>query len=189
MTRNNDWVLAQKAVKDNDESAYRALIDRYQGPIHALVFRSAGNNETARDITQEVFVKAWFGLRKVKPRAMFSTWLFKIAINLCRDHAKSKAYHNASITDSLFGETGEMASHPHHALPPDMQAQAKETMELVQSAISSLPNEFREAFVLGAVEQRPYKEVGEILGISAKAVELRIYRAKKALAEQLHLQS
>ena len=184
----DDWVLARRAA-GGDEAAYAALIERHQGPIHGFIFRSVGEVETARDLTQEVFVKAWFALGRVQERARFSTWLFQIAANLCRDHAKSKATRNARMTNSLAREkqdgVTEERDFPHPGLSPDSQAQMNEMMGALHRAIAALPVELREVFILGAIDQLPHKEISSILGISPKAAEVRIYRARKILAEQL----
>jgi RNA polymerase sigma-70 factor (ECF subfamily) len=183
-----DWDLARRAAA-GDEQAYACLIERHQGPIHGFIFRSVGEEETARDLTQEVFVKAWFALGRVRERARFTTWLFQIAANLCRDHAKSKASRQARITHSLVREMddgpGKERDFSHPGLSPDRQAQTHETMEALNRAIRSLPVDLREAFILGAIDQLPHKEISIILGLSPKAVEVRIYRARKILFERL----
>lgn len=183
-----DWALVRRAA-GGDESAYAVLIERHQGPIHGFVFRSVGDVETTKDLTQEVFVKAWFALGRVQERARFSTWLFQIAANLCRDHAKSKANRNARMTNAMArekddGSTAEM-DFAHPGLAPDSQAQMNEIMGALHRAIAALPDELREVFILGAVDQLPHKEISSILNISPKAVEVRIYRARKILSEQL----
>ncbi len=183
-----DWDLAERA-KCGDESAYELLILRYQAPIHSFIFRSVSDDETARDLSQEVFVRAWFALDRVKPKARFSTWLFQIAVNLCRDHAKSKATRNARITDSFTRQPSDERPEEREfasAQPsPAEHAASKEAMECLESEIRALPEELRIPFVLGAVEHQPYKEVAAILGLSAKAVEVRIYRARQQLCERL----
>lgn len=184
----DDWALARRAA-GGDEAAYGNLIGRYQGPVHSFIFRSVGDQETARDLAQEVFVKAWFALARVEERAKFSTWLFQIAANLCRDHAKSKAARNARATSPLVlempgGET-ETRDFPDPGMPPDQRAQMNEAMDSLGRAIASLPADLREAFILGAVDQLPHKEISAILGISPKAVEVRVYRARKILAGRL----
>src|SRR5450755_1197366 len=85
-----DWDLAE-AAGGGDEDAFAALTARHQNTMHRFIFRSIGQEETARDLTQEVFVRAWFALPKVSQKAKFTTWLFQIAVNLCRDHARSKS--------------------------------------------------------------------------------------------------
>ena len=183
-----DWDLARRAAS-GDEAAYAALIERYQGPVHGFVFRSVADIETAKDLTQEVFVKAWFALGRVQERARFSTWLFQIAANLCRDHAKSKATRNSRMTNPMVRERDDGSTEErdfvHPGLSPDKQAETNETMATLHRAIGALPVDLREAFILGAVDQLPHKEISSILGISPKAVEVRIYRARKALAERL----
>lgn len=183
-----DWNLAERA-KQGDESAYAQLIERYQAPIHSFVFRSVGDMETARDLAQEVFVRAWFALARVRAKARFSTWLFQIAVNLCRDHAKSKATRNARKTDSFSrrqeddrAEDREFAS---SMLSPDEDAGSREVIDALEAEIQALPEELRSPFVLGAVERRPYKDVAALLGLSPKAVEVRIYRARRLLAGRL----
>lgn len=183
-----DWELARQAAT-GDEAAYAVLIERHQGPIHRFIFRSVGNEETARDLAQEVFVKAWFALGRVQERARFTTWLFQIAANLCRDHARSKAARNTRATSSMVRENSdgcpEERDFPHPGLSPDNQARMNETMAALNRAIASLPVELREAFILGVLDQLSHKEVATILGLSPKAVEVRIYRARKILADRL----
>lgn len=183
-----DWDLAERA-KQGDESAYAQLIERYQAPIYSFIFRSVGEMEATRDLAQEVFVRAWFALARVRAKARFSTWLFQIAVNLCRDHAKSKATRNARKTDSLSRrpeddrtEDREFAS---SMLSPDEDAGSREAISGLEAEIQALPEELRSPFVLGAVERRPYKDVAVLLGLSPKAVEVRIYRARRLLAERL----
>ena len=187
----DDWALARRSA-GGDEAAYAILIGRHQGPIHGYIFRSVGDVETARDLTQEVFVKAWFALGRLQERARFSTWLFQIAANLCRDHAKAKATRNARMTNPIVREkddgSTEERDFPHPVLSPDNQAQMNETMAALHRAVAALPVDLREAFILGAIDQLPHKEISSILGISPKAAEVRIYRARKILSEQLAAQ-
>ncbi len=184
----NDWELAHRAAK-GDEDAYACLIARFQGPIHSYIYRSVENEETARDIAQEVFVKAWFALGRVREKARFSTWLFQIAVNLCRDHAKSKAARQSRITYSIArDERDEKASDREFPNPdpaPDRQAELSENVGFLNTEIHKLPDDLRTAFLLGAIEGVPHKEAAEILGVSAKAVEVRIYRARRILIERL----
>jgi len=183
-----DWELAKRAVQ-GDESAYAALIERYQAPIHSFVFRSVGDTETARDVTQEVFVKAWFALARVRESAQFSTWLFQIAVNLCRDHAKSKATRKARHTEPLARRRLDDGYEDREFASPDpspaQSAETREAVDALEAEIQSLPEELRFPLILGVIEKQPYKEVATSLGLSAKAVEVRIYRARRVLAERL----
>ncbi len=188
-----DWDLAGAAAQ-GDEAAYEALIAKYQSAIHHFIFRSVRDEETARDLAQEVFVKAWFALPKLLPRGKFSTWLFQIAVNLCRDYAKSKAAKQLRRTHSLTrDEIGELVGDrefPHPGLSPDRSAENAEAMAALDEAIRSLPEKLREPFVLCAIEGHSLKDVSAILGSSAKAIEVRVYRARQALLKRVeHLKS
>lgn len=183
-----DWDLARLAG-EGDEAAYEKLISRHQGPIHSFIFRSVGDDETAKDLTQEVFVKAWFALDRVREQARFTTWLFQIAVNLCRDHVKSKAARNDRATQSFASSNPDERlgdrEFPHSGAAPDRQTELSEAMKTVDAEIRALPADLRQPFVLGAVEGHSHKEVAAILKISAKAVEVRIYRARRLLTAQL----
>lgn len=184
----DDWQLVDQA-RNGNEKAYGQLISRHQDAIHAFIYRHVGEAESARDLTQEVFIRAWFALERVRMRARLTTWLFQIAINLCRDYVKSKATRQNRITDPMIRLDEEGAECelelPDPSVRPDEQAQWFETMEALETEIARLPLELREAFILGAVQGHPQKEVAIMLGLTPKAVEVRIYRARQRLTERL----
>jgi len=173
-----DWDLVEQA-RGGDESAYGELIARYQNPIYSFIYRSVGQEETARDLAQETFVKAWFALPRLKPGGKFSTWLSQVAINLCRDHFKSKAARQGHATEVLEEDREDAG-----LAPDEMAAQVDEVAEL-EAEIRALPDQLREPFVLGAVEGYSHDEIGKTLAISPKSVETRIYRARKFLMERV----
>jgi RNA polymerase sigma-70 factor (ECF subfamily) len=183
-----DWDLAGRA-RDGDESAYEELIDRYRAGVHSFIHRSVGDAGTAADLAQEVFVRAWFALDRVTPKARFSTWLFQIAVNLCRDHAKSKAGRQARANESLVRRSDDGAEIerdlPHPGVTPDADARFNELVAALDAAVARLPHDLRAAFVLGVIEGRPHKEVAAIVRATPKAVEIRIRRARQQLAESL----
>ncbi len=183
-----DWGLAGLA-RDGDESAYEKLIERYRAGVHAFIYRSVGDAETAEDLAQETFVRAWFALDRVLPRARFSTWLFQIAINLCRDHVKSKAGRQSKVNEPLV-RRGDDGSEIERSLPypgstPDADVRFNELVDALDAAIVRLPVDLREAFVLGVLEGHPHKEVAGLIRATPKAVEVRIHRARRMLAERL----
>ncbi len=184
----DDWQLVGLA-QAGDEPAYAALIERHQGAINGFIFRSVCDIETSCELTQEVFIRAWFALERTRPQARFTTWLFQIAVNLCRDHAKSKNSRQARLTDSVVSIDKHGDEHtrelPSPMATPDRQAQWGETMDVLESEIARLPTNLRETFLLGVIEDHSHKEIAAMLKISAKAVETRIRRARQRLAERL----
>jgi len=188
MDAREDWDLAEAAGR-GEEDAFGELTGRHQDAVHRFIFRSIGQEETARDLTQEVFVRAWFALPKLSRKSKFTTWLFQIAVNVCRDHAKSKAARRERITYSIEkdsrDETTEERQLVHPDASPDQVLEHSELARLLDEEIRRLPNELLQPFLLGAVEGYHYKEIATMLGLSAKAVEVRVYRARKLLMERL----
>lgn len=184
----DDWQLAALA-RNGDEAAYERIISHHQVAVHAFVFRYVGHSAVAQDLAQETFVRAWFALERARPRAKFTTWLFQIAVNLCRDHAKSKAGRQAKLSDSLVRLDSDGVERDRELVArgsrPDESAQFAELHDLLDLEIARLPIRLRESFILGVLEERTWKEVAEIVRATPKAVELRVHRARKILSERL----
>jgi RNA polymerase sigma factor (sigma-70 family) len=175
-----------RALQAGDESALNELIRKYQEPLFRFICRYTSDEETARDILQETFVRLYFGIQGFRPRAKFGTWLYSIAMNLCRDYARSKQRRQSYATESLD------ASNVHRAVPaadrsPAADVESHERLANLQKAIEELPHDLRTALLLFAVEGRSQQECAELLGVSAKAVESRVYRARKILEKKIKL--
>lgn len=184
-----DLELVQ-ALAGGDESALTGLMDRYEEPIFHFVHRHVLNNEDARELAQEVFVRLFFNAAKFKPEAKFSTWLYQIALNLCRDHVKSRRARQATQTDSLSAREDD-DEHPasdvavENRTPYDA-AQAREKLAALDDGMAALPHDLRTALVLTALEQRSHQECAELLKTTPKAIETRVYRARKFLMEWMN---
>jgi len=172
-----------RALQAGDESALNELIRKYQEPLFRFICRYTGDEETARDLLQETFVRLYFGIRRFKPRARFVTWLYSIAMNLCRDYARSKQRRMSYATESLD------VSDLHRKVPADRgpvaDVESRERLANLQKAIEELPHDLRTTLLLFAVEGRSQQECAELLGVSAKAVETRVYRARKILEKKI----
>ncbi|HEY5742844.1 MAG TPA: RNA polymerase sigma factor [Terrimicrobiaceae bacterium] len=175
-----------RALQAGDESALNELIRKYREPLFRFICRYTGDEETARDLLQETFVRLYFGIGRFEPRARFVTWLYSIAMNLCRNYARSKQRRQSYSTESL--DAGDV----HRKLPaadrgPAADAESHEQLETLEKAIQELPHDLRAALLLFAVEGRTQKECAELLGVSSKAVETRVYRARRILERKLRL--
>ena len=183
---NSDLALV-KALAGGDESALTGLMDRYEEPIFHFIHRHVFNDEDARELAQEVFVRLFFHVGKFKPEAKFSTWLYQIALNLCRDHAKSRRTRQTARTDSLAGHeendehTVRGAAVEKHT--PSDDALAHEKLDALDDGMAALPHDLRTALVLTALEQRSHQECAALLKTTPKAIETRVYRARKFLLE------
>jgi RNA polymerase sigma factor (sigma-70 family) len=175
-----------RALQAGDDSALDALMERHREPLFRFIRGYVANEADAVELTQEAFVRAYFNIGKFKPTAKFATWLYRIALNLCRDHVKSRRAKHAAITDSLTpvdGDTTAESDLPAVGQAPDEEAQSAEKMRALDGAITQLPHDLRTALVLTVMEQRSHQECAELLETTAKTIETRVYRARKLLAE------
>ena len=183
---NPDLALV-KALAGGDESALTGLMDRYEEPIFHFIHRHVFNEEDARELAQEVFVRLFFHAAKFKPKAKFSTCLHQIALNLCRDHAKSRRTRQTARTDSLSAHeendehTVRDAAVEKHT--PSDDALAHEKLAALDTGMAALPHDLRTALVLTALEQRSHQECAALLKTTPKTIETRVYRARKFLLE------
>jgi RNA polymerase sigma-70 factor (ECF subfamily) len=114
--------------------------------------------------------------------------LYQIALNLCRDHLKSRAHQYSLQTvsfDAPAEEGGDASYLPATEYGPDEKADRREEFAALEKSISELPEELKVAFILTALEDRPQAEAAELLGVSLKAVGMRVYRARKLLLEKM----
>ena len=176
-----------KALAHGDESALTGLMERYEEPIFHFIYRHVFNEDDARELAQEVFVRLFFNVGKFKPEARFSTWLYQIALNLCRDHVKSRRTRQVARTDSLSAREDD-DEYPASDVAVENrtasdEAQAREKRAALDDGMAALPHDLRTALVLTALEQRSHQECATLLKTTPKAIETRIYRARKFLLE------
>lgn len=166
-----------RALQAGDESALNKLMRKYQEPLFWFIWRYTGDEETTRDLLQETFVRLYFGIRRFKPQAKFATWLYSIAMNLCRDYARSKQRRHSFVTESL--DAGDLRHEVADRSATNVESH--EELAALEKAIQELPHDSRTALLLFTVEGRSQQECAELLGVSAKAVEARVYRARRRL--------
>lgn len=177
-----DLVLA---LQRGEDLALNELMVRHREPLFRFLYRYTRNEAIARDLAQEAFVRAYFGIGSFRPKARFGTWLFQIGLNLCRDYARSKHAKRAFIHEP-FPEPGSPGQEPEDcSRNPVTEAVRVEQWSAIHAAIDALPHDLKTALILTAIEERSHKDVAEMLGITPKSVETRVYRARKALSKAL----
>jgi RNA polymerase sigma-70 factor (ECF subfamily) len=178
----SDQALTARAVK-GEQAAFAILMRRHKGWLYRFVRRYVLDAEEAYDVLQESFASAWAALSRYDPERPFEVWLRRIALNKCRDRARK-----AAVRRALFGFAGAPEHRPEIPDPArgaDSAAASRQALARLEAAIAGLPRGLKEPLVLTALEGLSHKETGEILGLNAKAVETRVYRARKALAAAL----
>ncbi|MBS0480965.1 MAG: sigma-70 family RNA polymerase sigma factor [Proteobacteria bacterium] len=177
----NDADLAALARAGRQE-AYRELLARHRAPVFRVVRAAIGDDHEALDIVQEVFIAAFAALDRYDPERPFAVWLKRIALNKCRDWARRRRvrafFTRAAPLEEAFAVADDAAL-------PDAQAESRAELAGASAAIASLPHRLREALVLRTVDGLSQAEAAEVLQVSEKTVETRLYRARTRLKEQL----
>lgn len=172
-----------RALQAGGDWALDELLTRHREPLFRFLFRYTRQETVARDLAQEAFVRAYFNIGSFKPGARFATWLFQIGLNLCRDHARSKHARRAFWHEPLPQAGGaELAGPGAH---PGERAALADNLLRVQRAIDGLPHDLKAALLLTAIEERSQKDAADLLGVTPKTVEMRVYRARKLLGQRL----
>jgi RNA polymerase sigma-70 factor, ECF subfamily len=186
---NSDQQDAQDMVRlaAGNDSVLDDLMERYGEKLFRYLVRSLQNEEDAADLAQETFVKVYQNRGRYDPKQKFSTWIYAIASNLVRDRYRWRARHpQVSLEAENEASNGSFRDRlTEHRLSPNDSLQAEERAEAVRRAVADLPDELRMPLILSEYEERSHLEIGEILGCSTKAVEMRIYRARQKLRSAL----
>ena len=172
-----------KQFQTGDHRSFDELMRRYQEKVLNTCYRFIGQEDEARDATQDIFVKVYWALDSFKPKAKFSTWLYRIAVNHSLNVVRSKKRRAWMKRLNLMGgEKYEIGLIPDHANNPENVIEQQEQSKLVQSMLNALKEEQRIALVLHRFEGLSYKEIAKVMNISVSAVESRIFRARQKLA-------
>ena len=168
------------AVLAGEERAFTQLMRRHKDGLYRFVRGYMGDASEAYDLVQEAFVAAWRALGRYDGQRSFAVWLKRIAINKCRDWRRRRAVRQFFYNAEDITRPGLDVAQPITA-----SGDREGEFDRLDSAIAALPPGLKEPLLLSLTEEMAYREIGEALGITAKAVEVRIYRAKRALAEAL----
>jgi len=174
------------AARQGDQAAFAALMRRHKGWLYQFIRRYVADRDDAYDVLQESFVSAWGALSRFDPERPFEAWLRRIALNKCRDRARRDAVRRAALR--LFGFGSGDISVESVAPLADSTVAADHALRRLDVAIGKLSRQLKEPLVLTMLEGLSHKEAGALLGINAKAVETRVYRAKRQLALMLNLE-
>ncbi len=171
-----------------DGRALDRLMARHKEGLYAFIFGFVDDPEDARELLADTFVRIYVKRDSFNRPGRFKSWLYRIAGNLCKDHLRRPQWRQrlAGWVPGLFeSEHSEAFAVPDPRPHPGDEALGKEALDRLEAAIDSLPHSLKAALVLHLIEQRPQGECAEMLGVSVKAVETRVYRARRMLAAKL----
>jgi RNA polymerase sigma-70 factor (ECF subfamily) len=188
ITAEDDARLVERLVA-RDERAFSAFVRAYERRVFALVLRMIGNRAEAEDLAQEVFVQVFKAIGSFRGESKLSTWVFRIAVNLCKNRSKYLRVRHAGDQEQLEAiadraQLGEAkGSNVAHVERPDEMMAGLQVEKIVEQAIMKLDPTFRECLVLRDVEEMSYEEIGAITGLPEGTVKSRIHRGRAQLKE------
>jgi RNA polymerase sigma-70 factor (ECF subfamily) len=180
-TSDPDWDLVAR-VAAGDREAFGELVERHHRRLLRVCERLLGDAEEARDAVQEVFLKVMVKAGAFRPRALVSTWLYRVAVNHCLNVLRRRRLRRwVSLSASEDEEAAPPPELAEQRADPHRELDARRRWGRVEQAIGALPPSQRAVLVLARFEELSYKEIAETLGITLGAVESRLFRAMRAL--------
>jgi RNA polymerase sigma-70 factor (ECF subfamily) len=173
----SDGALAAQALQ-GDDAAFALLVSRHKGWAYQFVRRYVGNSADAYDVLQDTFFSAWRALGRYERDRPFEFWLRRIALNKCRDRNRRETVRRLIGARSCAEESEEIQD---PAPGPSALTEGDQELRLLERYIAKLPRSLMEPLLLTALEGLSQEEAGKLLGISAKAIETKVYRARMRL--------
>jgi RNA polymerase sigma-70 factor (ECF subfamily) len=178
-----DEELVARSV-DGDRESFNQLVVRWERPIYALAYRVIGREEDARDVCQETFLRAFRALKGFKGQAKFSSWLYRITLNLCRDWIRRE--RRTPVAEAPEGvDLIELASEQTPVESIEELVSRRELGRAVAKAMASLPEDQRTAIILKEYHGLTFQEIADLLGCPLSTVKTRLYQGLTVLRRQL----
>ncbi len=189
MTEADEMRLIVRA-RQGDTQAYGLLVELHQERVFSVIVRHVRDEHKARDIAQDVFIQAYRAIHTYEDRAKFSTWLYRIALNLVTSqHRHDFALKRGGAQARASLDVDGMVEPGADIRPPDEQVEAGEIGVMVREAIDALDEEYKTVVVLRDLQGMSYEEIAEVLNIAPGTVRSRLHRGREKLREKLkHLE-
>src|ERR1700735_1112927 len=165
--------------QNGTQTAFEELIKRHQQRVFGLVGGILRHPEDVEDVAQQVFLKAYLGIKRFDQRAAFSTWLYKIAVNECWDYLRKKKVrplvYESDLSEEQVSRLDGIASSDRPPEGPNARAEAREVLDRM---LAALPEQDRQLLVLKEMEGFSVQELAEILDLNVNTVKVRLFRAR-----------
>jgi RNA polymerase sigma-70 factor (ECF subfamily) len=178
-----------KRLRDRDERAFRELLETHRDRVYNITLRMLGNRHEAEDVAQEVFITVFKTIDTFREESKFSTWLYRVTVNTCKNRIKYLARRHDRDRDELDESTVEGGVNgtiggPKPAVP-DRALEGAQMQKLLQDAIAKLDEDHREVIVLRDIEDLSIEEICDILKLPDGTVKSRLHRARLVLRKRL----
>ncbi|WP_432405939.1 RNA polymerase sigma factor [Wukongibacter sp. M2B1] len=174
-----------REIKRGNAEIFSKLVDIYKNRIFALSYKFTNDYNEAQDLSQEIFIKIFNNISKFRFEASPSTWIYKIATNICIDYNRKRKRQNLKLNqeldygDSIEGNLNSVDNSPENIIISD------EKQREVHKVIYNLPDIYKTVVIMYHFNELSYKEISKALDISEKTVETRLYRARRMLKDKL----
>ena len=166
------------AFLNGDTGAFNTLVTRWQKPIYNFVLRYASDPDNADDLTQQTFIRAYQGLRKLDKPTRFSSWLYRIALNAARDAGRANQRHTmVSLSDEVVSNELRVSPRSH----PDQFANRRDLREMLSRALQEIPEEQRVVVIMKEYQGLKFREIADAMELPINTVKSRLYYGLKTL--------
>ena len=173
---NEDDLLISKA-QNGDEGAFKFLMTKYYPRVYASLFAFTKSREDSEDLTQLTFIKVWQKINSFRGDSAFFTWIYRIAINLAKNHFASSASKKDKVNISSDDLEIDIPSYEN----PEISLMHKQSLQNIQSYVKTLPESLKTAFTLREVDGKSYEEISVITNTPIGTVRSRIFRARESI--------
>lgn len=167
---------------EGEPDAFNVLVRRWERQIYGLTLRMLGRDEEAKDATQETFLSAYRNLSKFRGEAKFSSWIYRIALNICNTKLRSRSRATISLDEQREANGFELAADAEDLGSGIQQAQITKH---VRRALQGLPSDMRQVIIMKEYEGLKFSEIAEVLGIPISTVKTRMYTGLSELRKRL----
>ncbi len=177
----DEKTLVEKSL-EGDPEAFGILVNNYKRKVFYLAYSMTQNRETADDLAQDIFIKAYRALSRFRFKSQFGTWLYRIAVNHIKDFLRSESRVRVQSFEEHMQDPG---SQDDEIVKREMEQDVERKQRIVQEAIRSLPPKYRIILSLRDIQGFSYKEITQMLHLSPGTVDSRLYRARKMLKKKV----
>jgi RNA polymerase sigma-70 factor, ECF subfamily len=178
---NEDDLLIIKA-QNGDEGAFKFLMTKYYPRVYASLFAFTKSREDSEDLTQLTFIKVWQKINSFRGDSAFFTWIYRIAINLAKNHFASSASKKDKVNISSDDLEIDIPSYEN----PEISLMHKQSLQNIQSYVKTLPESLKTAFTLREVDGKSYEEISVITNTPIGTVRSRIFRARESIINYIN---
>lgn len=168
-------------AQEGSEEAFSELVRLYHAKVFSMALNFTRDRETADDLSQEIFLKAYLALPKFRFQSEFGTWIYRVAMNRVKDFLRKKG----RVKEVSLEEIGEIPVSDDGVERREKEREEERTKKLLYAHVETLPAKYRIALTLRDIQGLPYDEISRVLKVSPGTVDSRIHRARKMLRKKL----